>query len=156
MAASWFGVAPDCTDNARLLNLLCQRVFPTTLSSFYRAEQGLRQAADELLQRQVPDADDRALIIERLMTGYPAHDYAIMRAEAKELGLPVMEASQDETTALWTAWRHCLRLLDDEPGRTGSGVVMSTGYLARFVQPAIDPRDVGAGFFGGAWEVAEL
>jgi ClpP class serine protease len=48
----------------------------------------VRQAANELLRRKLPEAQAAALA-EKLSSGAWTHDYPIMVATAKELGLPV-------------------------------------------------------------------
>ena len=102
MAEQWFGVVRE-EDRLQILALVAQRIFPTSLSAFYRSDQLTRQIANELLAYQLPDADPsiRQQIVDRLVGGYFAHDYVISRREARELGLRVRFASQQEELLLW-------------------------------------------------------
>src|SRR5437764_10030682 len=54
MAEDWFGITRE-EDRLQVLALLAQRVFPTTLSSFYRSDRQIRHIACELLMYQLPD-----------------------------------------------------------------------------------------------------
>lgn len=109
MAEDWFGVS-RAEDRLQVLALMAQRIFPTSLSSFYRFDKLVRQIAGELLAHQLPDAgvDTRKYIVDQLVRGYYAHDYVLSRAEAQDLGLAVHFASPKEEELLWDldrAWR---------------------------------------------------
>ncbi|MBJ7313425.1 hypothetical protein ACFOLJ_18135 [Rugamonas sp. CCM 8940] len=90
MGADWFG-ADSQEARAQSLALLCNSVFPPTLTAFYRRTQELRQIGEELLAHQLPqqDAAARRRIVEHLMYGYHSHDYAINGDELRRLGLNV-------------------------------------------------------------------
>jgi hypothetical protein len=110
MAEAWFGLR---NSEQQILNLLCERIFPTSLSSFFRSDQQMRQIAAELLQYQLPDADGgaRQRIVDQLISGYHAHDYVISRLEAEQLGLRVRATSPQEEPLIWNIWRACDRYL---------------------------------------------
>lgn len=93
--AAEFG-APD---GPELLALLCQRVAPTALARLHRLDGLVRALATRQLARHRPDAGIPALV-DRLVAGYPDHDYPIFRAEARELGLRVTDATPAEEAAL--------------------------------------------------------
>ncbi len=103
MARDWFGVnRPE--DGLQLLAMLSQRIFPASLSSFYRLDKLVRQVAGELLAYGLPDPTDepkRSRIVEQLVTGYHAHDYVLTRADARRLGLPVVDPDPAEERLLW-------------------------------------------------------
>lgn len=102
MAEDWFGVERD-EDRLQVLALVAQRVFPTTLSSFYRFDNLIRQIAGELLTYQIPDSPEttRQRIVDYLVGGCHTHDYKLSRAEVRELGLQARDASPEEEEVLW-------------------------------------------------------
>ena len=93
--AAGFGVPAG----PELLGLLCQRVAPTALARLHRLDGLVRALATRQLDRHHPAADVAALV-DQLVAGYPDHDYPIFRAEARELGLPVTDATAAELAAL--------------------------------------------------------
>lgn len=113
VAAEWFGVT-EPGDRLQVLALVAQRILPTTLAGFYRADRLARQIAGELLAHHLPDADEaaREALVEHLVHGYHAHDYPITRAEAGRLGLRYTDASAAEEAALWELRRDCERRCD--------------------------------------------
>lgn len=140
MAESWFGLQrPE--DRLHVFKLLAERIFPTTLSSFFRADQQVRQIATELLGYQLPDSppEMRARIVEQLVSGYHAHDYTITRAEVVALGLHVSPATAAEETLLETIWETCRQQLDtpvaaaDAPPERIDGLILSAELTARHV-----------------------
>lgn len=140
----WFGVVRD-EDRLSLFGLLAQRVFPASLGAFYRADRLVREMAHELLRYQLPDAgrDERDVIVDRLVGGFHAHDYAITRAQAEDLGLRVRYADTQEEALLWTVLRQCDTQLEVEPdGRRVVTLVAGEDFLARRVQV---PASAGAG-----------
>ena len=99
MAEDWFGVTRE-KDRLQVLALVAQRIFPTSLSSFYRSDRLTRQTAHELIQYQLSDAHAsvRQRIVNQLVGGYDAHDHIITRLEAQTLGLQVHFPSPQEDT----------------------------------------------------------
>jgi hypothetical protein len=102
MSEDWFGVGAEEARN-QSLSLLCNSIFPPSLTAFYRTTLELRQIGTELIRFQLPDESEehRARIIEQLMTGYHSHSYAITGAELKTLGLNVVREAEAESIA----WR---------------------------------------------------
>ena len=100
MAEHWFDINVD-ESKAELLSLLCGSIFPPTLTAFYRTTLELRQIAAELLQYQLPKAEPaaRAAIIDKLMSGYHSHSYAITPAEMTQLGLQLRTVPDIEPLA---------------------------------------------------------
>lgn len=141
MAEQWFGVE-QAEDRLSLFALLAQGFFPGSLGAFYRADRLIRDMADELLRYQLPDLylARRRLIVDRLVGEYHAHDYAITRAQARDLGLRVRDADAQEETLLWTILRQCDRRLDagvdDERVVT---LVAGEDFLARRIQAQTSP-----------------
>lgn len=141
MAEDWFNLRSE-ESRAHVFQMLAERIFPTTLSSFYRADKHMRQIAEELLSYQLGDASlhTRRMIVERLVGGYHAHDYNITCAEAAALGLRVTAASTQEEALLTAIWRSCRAYCDtlmpdhdaaDVVWRPNS-VMATTDFLARY------------------------
>jgi hypothetical protein len=107
MAENWFGL--DKSHNVQIFGLMAQRIFPATLSRFYRAEQQIRMLANELLTLHLPDkrSDGIAKIIGELLGGRYDHNHSITRQEALELGLPVRYANFSEEAILWEIITAC-------------------------------------------------
>lgn len=124
IAQNWFGLKQE-EHWMHIFNLLSQRIFPTTLSTFYRADRQTQQIATELLRYQLSDEgiDRHQQIVEQLLHGYDAHDYAIFRTEAKQLGLRVSWPSREEEMLLWCIWKTCRSYLNTHipiAGTTGA------------------------------------
>lgn len=141
VAEEWFGIQRE-EDRLQVFALLSQRIFPTTLSSFYRANRLIRYIAEELLYHQLPDAgtSERQRIVNQLISGYPAHDYGITRAEARQLGLQVDFASPDEETLMWRIQESCRQCFDGQKDQTVqiTGLIASTNFTAYQVNRQID------------------
>jgi hypothetical protein len=101
MALAWFGVGESTEEKEGLWQAFASRIFPTSLTAFFRADQEMRAAAAELLSYHQPEADVRQQISERLIAGFFSHAHAIHRAEAARLGLPVRAATVEEEDCLW-------------------------------------------------------
>ncbi|GLV53983.1 peptidase [Dictyobacter sp. S3.2.2.5] len=142
MAKDWFGVE-RAEDRLQVLALVAQRIFPTSLSAFYRFDRLARQVADELLAYQLPDAgaDVRQGIVQQLVAGYAAHDYAITRAEARCMGLQVRVPPDREEQCLWDL-EQALRLqFAAKPGeveRSVTALIASASVIAREVYQLAD------------------
>ena len=170
MAEEWFGVDRD-EDRLQVLALLAQRVFPASLSAFYRFDRMVRQIAEELLNYQLPDADrePRQRIIDQLVGGYQAHDYVLSRADASRLGLRVLFPTIEEEGFLWELMQACRAEIAEHPGQAEGeaiGLIAATDFHAREVQrwldtpswPHDEPRDEAAStperLLNARWEIA--
>lgn len=100
MAQAWFGLDAD-EARQQSLALLCNSVFPPSLTAFHRTSQELAQIGVELLSYQLPNATplQRQQVIEQLMAGYHSHNYAITGEELAELGLNVQRDASAEAIA---------------------------------------------------------
>lgn len=134
MAQEWFGIN-GAGDEMSLLRMVAKRIFPTSLSGFFRADQQMRQVAAESLGYQLPDTDvsQREHIIDQLVAGYHGHDYCISREEAARIGLRVRPASRHEDEALWSLWQTCSDALnsrcipnDGSSSQVLNGLIAST------------------------------
>lgn len=137
MAEDWFGVDRE-EDRLQVLALVAQRIFPTSLSSFYRGDKLVRSIAHELLGFRNPRLDDgqRQHIVDKLVGGYHAHDYILSRSELIDLGLPVALVTPQEEAVLWDIQRECRALIGSQsPGTTDEtvGLILGAGFQARKV-----------------------
>ena len=136
MARDWFGVdRPE--DGLQLLAMLSQRIFPASLSEFYRLDKLIRQVAGELLAYQLPDPADeqlRARIVDQLVGGYHAHDYVLTRRDVHQLGLRLTDAGPDEERLLCQLAElldHAgPALADDGPAGELTGIIAAVDFLA--------------------------
>jgi hypothetical protein len=156
MAEEWFGVNRE-EDRLQVLALLAQRVFPASLSAFYRFDRMVRQIAEELLDYQLPDAtrEARQRIIDQLVGGYHAHDYVLSRADACKLGLRVHFPTVEEEGLLWGLMQACRTQIAEHPGQTEgetTGLIAATDFHAQEVHRWVaapswrddEPRDEAA------------
>lgn len=164
MADNWFGLTSE-EHRMQLFALLSQRFFPTSLSSFYRADKEVRQIAMELLRYQLPEAKaaDWERIVNQLVSGYPSHDYQITREEVRELGLQVQFPSPQEEELMWGIYQACQRYMNaatEEPRLPGTGMggVMVSGtfaaqYAIRAIPLPAEGQPIHATTIGGTWEI---
>lgn len=140
MAEEWFGVGRE-EDRLQVLALVAQRIFPTSLSSFYRYDKLVRHAADQLLVYQMPgtEASRRQRIVDQLVGGYYAHDQVISRAEIRELGLRATDATPEVEALLWNLTQACgARTPESYGGAWGEGalgLVASVDFRAEQAPP---------------------
>jgi hypothetical protein len=99
MAAKWFGLDGEQA-RTESLALLCNSIFPPSLTAFYRTSLEIEQIAHELLatRRDAAGSDD-AHLVRQLMAGYHSHNYAVTGAELAALGLPVRHDAAVEEPA---------------------------------------------------------
>jgi ATP-dependent protease ClpP protease subunit len=138
MARDWFGVNNQNPDHAlSLLHLFCQKIFPPSLTRFYRAEQLVRQVAQEALRFQLPDAsvEMHQQIIEQLLTGYADHHYPLNATDLLHLGLHMTPPSIEEEWALWSLWQRSRAYLNasGEAAQVDrvNGLLLTTQFAAR-------------------------
>jgi hypothetical protein len=100
MSKDWFGISSDDV-RMQSLSLLCNSIFPPTLTAFYRTTLELQQIGEELLMYQLPEKSEefRRGIINKLMFGYHSHNYAITRFEMEAIGLNLRREPEVEQLA---------------------------------------------------------
>lgn len=128
MAQTWFGVNQD--ENAmKLLQLFCEKMFPPSLTHFFRAEQLVRQIALEALQFHLSDTRAETLqqITDKLLTGYHDHLYPLNENDLRDIGLPVTSPNAEETRLLWSIWEHGRAYLDR--GQQSSHLSRVNGFI---------------------------
>jgi Serine dehydrogenase proteinase len=167
MAQDWFGVDRP-QDRLQVLGLLATRIFPTSLSSFYRFDKLVREVAAELLEWQLPGeqhAGQREMIVDRLVSGYHSHDVVLSRRDVRALGLRAADATPEEEGALWALSQAVQRPTDPagpHPGREAAAVIAASDFGAAEIirQGRIgqagqepDPEGSGAGRADAHWEI---
>lgn len=99
MAANWFGLDQEQA-RSESLALLCNSIFPPSLTAFYRSNLEIEQIAHELLASRIDAAGrDDARLVRQLMAGYHSHNYAITGLELAALGLPLRRDAEAEAVA---------------------------------------------------------
>ncbi len=98
MSRDWFGLPQD---PARSLSVLCENIFPTTLTAFYRATLEVQAIGAELLALHMPPTPGgtRSPIVDALLFGHHSHGYALTREELAALGLPLRRDPATEDLA---------------------------------------------------------
>lgn len=102
MSEDWFGL-PEREARSKSLSVLCDSIFPTTLTSLYRCALEIQEIGCELLALHMrEDAGDlRSNIVDTLVFGFHSHTYALTRDELAKLGLPLVRDPGIEAAA----WR---------------------------------------------------
>ena len=100
MSEDWFGLDKQEVQT-EALPLLCQSIFPPTLTAFYRTTLEAKAIAEQLLTFQLPqlEPEQRSSIVQQLMFDYHSHGYAITREEMREKGLNIRAEEQVERLA---------------------------------------------------------
>lgn len=155
LAEEWFGVdRPE--DRLQVLALLATRMFPTSLSSFYRFDKLVREVAAELLTWQLPGEERASLrdrIVDQLVSGYHCHDFVLSRRDARALGLRVSDATASEEDTLW-ALSQALQSAQEsaeQPPDNVVAVIAACGFSAAEIvrRPDATPSDRA----GLRWEI---
>jgi hypothetical protein len=89
---------------AVVLSHLAQRVSPLALGAVYRAREQIGMLASKLLNLHMGDQERIGHVVKQLTRELLSHDYVISRREAKSIGLPVTEASNDEVKLMWSIY----------------------------------------------------
>jgi hypothetical protein len=102
MSSNWFGIDAQDAD-LQSLPMLCNSIFPPSLTAFYRSSLELACIAEELLAFQLPEESNssRQAIVEQLMSHYHSHHYALTPDDLKALGLKIKRDENIEPIA----WR---------------------------------------------------
>lgn len=138
LARDWFQVETE-DFRMQMLSLMFQRMFPTTLSSFYRANLAIRKFALQLLQYQIlhKNEGEIAVIIDSLVKGYHDHATPITRKEARALGLQVEDLPFTEDKALREVSRQVNKTLlllsaihKPKTSAIFDGLIMAENYVA--------------------------
>ena len=77
---------------ANLITALFDKVHPMAIGAIEQSYELSRQVARNNLSTHMADADAIDELVNKLIDGYNAHTYPIMRVEARQLGLAVVDA----------------------------------------------------------------
>lgn len=153
MAKDWFGLE-EGEAKRQAMSVLCENIFPTTLTSFYRSILEARAICAELLSLHLASEPEarRAAIADQLLFGHHSHTYALTRDDLAALGLPIHRDGPIEDLA-WEIARG-LR------GTLGGGVRRSLEddwFDAIFAtRSGVRRRRRGHGGLEPVWEAGEL
>jgi hypothetical protein len=105
MGRDWFGL-PEGEAGPKALSVLCDNIFPTTLTSFYRSTLEVEAVCLELLSLHMGQGSEPAkrAIVDQLLYGHHSHGFALMRGDLAALGLPLRSDPETEDLA-WEAAR---------------------------------------------------
>lgn len=112
MAQDWFGVQ---TSEPDLLALVCEKIFPTTLTGFYRAVAQMRSLAEEMFADQRPElaAEERSRVIHHLIHDFHSHDATLNWRDAQAIGLCVQAATDEEDCLLWCVYEELNKIFSE-------------------------------------------
>jgi len=100
MSREWFGLAEG---EARLkaFSVLCENVFPTTLTAFYRSTLEVEAVCLELLSLHMDETmeEQKKAIVASLMFGHHSHGFTLMRSDLSAIGLPLRSDPATEDAA---------------------------------------------------------
>lgn len=84
------------TDRVKALEFMTQNISPTHLGQIERIRELIHLVASEILKLDSLDDEKRNQIIKKLVEDIPSHQYRIMRKEALEMGLKVVNETPHE------------------------------------------------------------
>jgi hypothetical protein len=86
---------------ATIYTALFEKVHPLAIGALEQSWALSQQICERVLASHMKDEKKIAAIVERLSDFYKSHLYQISRNEAREIGLPVRDASDAEAAAMW-------------------------------------------------------
>ena len=98
-------LSPDAA--ARVYTALFDKVHPLAIGALEQSWALANQVTERVLSTHMdPEADGEQIeaLCNRLSDHYKSHVYPISRREAQEMGLPVRDATGDESTAMWNLY----------------------------------------------------
>ena len=100
MSRDWFGLDEEAA-RTRAMAVLCESIFPTTLTAFYRSALEVEAVCLELLSLHMPDdaAAAKARIVDALLYGHHSHGFPLAREDLAALGLPIAADPEVEDLA---------------------------------------------------------
>ena len=154
MAQTWFGIE-ESEHTIQVLHMLCERIFPTSLATFFRATQQVEAMTEQHLRVHLPTAspEQRHKIANYFIQGCYSHDQIITSDDAREIGLLVTSPSQQEEALLWQIWEMCSQdllapasaLVQQEEEAHPFALIASGDFLARCAVHTIStPGENGA------------
>lgn len=121
MSRDWFGME-ESDAKAHAMKVLCDNIFPSTLTSFHRCTLEAEAIGEELLSLHMADAPQatRAAIVTTLLYGFHSHTHALTGEDLRRIGLPVRDDDTVETLS-WDLVRALRRHVGPESRETVEG-----------------------------------
>lgn len=86
MSEKWFDITS--TDKNSMLAMLCENIFPPTLTSFYRTVLETEEIAAQLLSYNQKCTEERAKAsVKQLMFDFHSHDYCVTGEQLQQMGI---------------------------------------------------------------------
>jgi hypothetical protein len=100
MSREWFGLEPE-EARSKAMSVLCENIFPSTLTSFYRSTLEVEAICGELLSLHMGEAYDerKGGVVRQLLFGHHSHGFALTREDLAGLGLPLRRDRETEELA---------------------------------------------------------
>lgn len=89
---------------AQVYTALFDHVHPLAMGALEQSWALANQIGTQVLSTRLDDEDEISRIVERFADYYKSHLYQINRNEAREIGLPVRDATADEADAMWNLY----------------------------------------------------
>lgn len=153
MGRKWFGLE-EKEARTKAMAVLCENIFPTTLTSFYRSTLEVEAVCSELLSLHMPDSEAalKARIVEALLFGRHSHGFALTREDMRGLGLPLTRDPATEDLA-WEVARELRRSVGGG-ARTTPDEDWIDAVLA--TREGMRRRRRSPGEMGPSWEAGEI
>lgn len=81
--------------------ILAEKINPILLGDLFRSREQIISLATTLLNLHASEPDKTKKIVQTLAKGLGSHDYLVMRAEARDLGLPVAKDDPELEDLIW-------------------------------------------------------
>jgi hypothetical protein len=153
MSRDWFGLA-EGEARVKALSLLCESVFPTTLTAFYRSTLEVEAVCLELLALHMAEGceETKRRIVDRLLFGHHSHGFALMRADLADLGLPLRSDPPTEDAA-WEVARVLRRSIGGAARATAADDWIDAAFATR---TGLRQRRRSPDELGPIWEIGEI
>ncbi len=148
---------------ASIVGHLAQRISPLALGAVYRAREQIGMLANKLLALHTSDAVANERIVRQLTRELLSHDYIISRREAKEIGMPVVDANDAEAELMWkiyedvatemrlgSPWNWEVEAQEAQPRPAMRAILQSSGFKHEFTSIYQIRRVTGKGSKGRA------
>lgn len=94
----------DQEQKERAFELLCKEVGTVPIGAAKRSSNLALSLGEKLLSLHMDDQNKVRAISEALNKSFYHHGYPVGRAEAKKIGLPIIEAPDNLETLIWNIW----------------------------------------------------
>lgn len=126
------------SDQAQLgkaFELLCNDVSPLPIGAAKRSTHLSESMGEKLLSLHMSDSNKVKTIAESLNTSFYHHGYPVGRKEAKEIGLPVLEADKALERLIWDVWKNTEAEMDCNKPFNIMGVIKNSPEASKLFGP---------------------